>query len=112
PAAGQPDQATRLLLGQKKILENIVAGRSLHDLLTAICLLAERETGDMLCSILLLDTDAVHLRHGAAPSLPGEYSRLIDGEPIGPAAGSCGTAAFRREQIIVENIAADPLWAD
>lgn len=115
PAVNAPahpaDQATRLLIGQKEILEGIVAGRGLADLLTSICLLAERETGDMLCSILLLDADGVHLRHGAAPSLAFKYSRLIDGLAIGPAVGSCGTSAFRREQVIVEDIATDPLWA-
>ncbi len=111
PIPDPPDQPTRLLVGQKNILEGIVAGHPLAEVLTAICLLAEREAGDMLCSILLLDPDGVHLRHGAAPSLPIEYSRLIDGKDIGPAAGSCGTAAFRREQVIVEDITTDPLWA-
>lgn len=111
PTPGPLDQATRLLIGQKEILESIVAGRGLADPLTAICLLAERESGDMLCSILLLDPDGVHLRHGAAPSLEFKYSRLVDGLAIGPAVGSCGTAAFRREQVIVEDIATDPLWA-
>ncbi|MGP1609220.1 MAG: PAS domain-containing protein, partial [Burkholderiales bacterium] len=111
PTPAPLDQATRLLIGQKEILEGIVAGRGLADPLTAICLLAERESGDMLCSILLLDPDGVHLRHGAAPSLEFKYSRLVDGLAIGPAVGSCGTAAFRREQVIVEDIATDPLWA-
>jgi diguanylate cyclase (GGDEF)-like protein/PAS domain S-box-containing protein len=111
PLAEPANQATRLLVGQKKILEGIVSGQGLTDLLTAICLLAERETAGMLCSILLLDPDGVHLRHGAAPSLEFKYSKLIDGLAIGPAVGSCGTAAYRREQVIVEDIATDPLWA-
>lgn len=111
PLAEPANLATRLLVGQKEILEGIVAGQVLADLLTAICLLAERETAGMLCSILLLDPDGMHLRHGAAPSLDFEYSRLVDGLAIGPAAGSCGTAAYRREQVIVEDIANDPLWA-
>lgn len=111
PLQDPPDQATRLLVGQKEILEGIVAGRGLPDLLTAICLFAEQETRGMLCTILLLDSDGMHLRHGAAPNLPLEYIRLIDGLAIGPAVGSCGMAAFRREQVIVEDIATDPLWA-
>ena len=52
------------------------------------------------------------MRHGASPSLPDSFIRAVDGQPIGPRAGSCGTAAFRRESVIVEDIAADPLWAD
>jgi PAS domain S-box-containing protein len=63
-------------------------------------------------SVLILDEDGVTLRHGAAPHLPEAYCRLIDGERIGPAAGSCGTAAYRREQVIVRDIATDPLWAN
>ena len=64
----------------------------------------------MLASILLLDGD--RLRHGGAPSLPKAYTDAIDGALIGPCAGSCGTAAYRREQVIVEDIATDPLWTD
>jgi diguanylate cyclase (GGDEF)-like protein/PAS domain S-box-containing protein len=107
-----PDQATRLLVGQKEILEGIVAGRRLADLLAAICRLVEAQTDNMLCSVLLLDGDGIHVQHGAAPSLPAEFVRAVDGSAIGPAAGSCGTAAYRRAPVIVENIATDPLWSD
>jgi signal transduction histidine kinase len=66
----------------------------------------------MLGSILLLEPDGVHLRHGSAPSLPEAYMRAIDGAPIGEGAGSCGTAAYRGELVITENIERDPLWTD
>ena len=52
------------------------------------------------------------LRHGAAPSLPDSYAKAIDGVRIGPKAGSCGTAAYRREAVIVDDIMTDPLWED
>ena len=110
--AGPPDSATRLLIGQKEIIEGIVAGRDLADLLTAICRLVEAQTDNMLCSILLLDSDGIHVRHGAAPSLPAEFVHAVDGSAIGPTAGSCGTAAYRGEAVIVEDIATDPLWQD
>lgn len=74
--------------------------------------LIEQQIPDMRASVLLLDDDGVTLRHGAAPHLPAEYSQLIDGLRIGPVAGSCGTAAFRAEQVIVRDIDTDPLWAD
>src|SRR5207244_10900137 len=67
---------------------------------------------EMLASVLLLDADGVHLRHGAAPSLPERYNRAVDGLAIGPSVGSCGTAAYRREPVYVSDIAGDPLWAD
>ena len=36
--------------------------------------------------IVLLDEDGVHLRQGAAPSLPDSYNQAIDGAVIGPRA--------------------------
>ncbi len=101
-----------LLNGQVRLLEMLVLGEPLETILESCLKLCESNSPDMLCSILVLDRDGKHLRHGAAPSLPPEFNRLIDGREIGPAAGSCGTAAFRAEPVIVEDIATDPLWAD
>lgn len=80
--------------------------------LDALVRLIERVAPGMRGSVLLLDDDGVTLRHGAAPHLPEAYWRLIDGERIGPVAGSCGTAAYRGERVIVREIATDPLWAN
>ena len=103
-----------LIDGQKRILELIIQGEPLPDVLAVLCRTIEDLTTDeeMLASVLLLDPDGVHLRHGAAPSLPETYTRAIDGAAIGPSVGSCGTAAYRREPIYVADIASDPLWAD
>lgn len=60
---------------------------------------------------ILAAGDGRYLRHGAAPSLPGFYNEAIDGIEIGPAGGSCGTAAYRRRPVAVADIATDPLWA-
>ena len=65
---------------------------------------------DMVTSILLLDGTTLH--HGAGPRLPPAYRAAIDGAEIGPAAGSCGTAAFRGQPVYVSDIANDPLWQD
>jgi GAF domain-containing protein len=72
----------------------------------------EAQHPEMLCSLLLMDNDGLHVRHAAAPRLPASFTRPIDGAQIGPCAGSCGTAAYRREPVIVEDIATDPLWAN
>ncbi|MDB5103806.1 MAG: domain S-box protein [Fibrobacteres bacterium] len=98
--------------GQIRILEMVATGAPLADTLDAMLRVCEAQSGDMLCSILLLDPDGVHVRHGAAPSLPPEYLRAIDGSAIGPRAGSCGTAAYIGRQVIVEDIGSDPLWDD
>jgi GAF domain-containing protein len=91
-------------------LELIAQNAPLPQTLDLLVRVIEALSPDMLGSILLLDPDGIHVRHGAAPNLPEAYVRAIDGEPIGPAAGSCGTAAYRREPVIVEDIATDPLW--
>lgn len=101
-----------LVRGQKEALELIVRGMPLGSVLDAVCRFIESEADDMLCSVLLLDQDGLHLLHGAAPSLPVSYMEAIDGITIGPSAGSCGTAAFRREPVIVSDILIDPLWED
>ena len=77
--------------------------------LTAVEAAAET---DLRTSILLLDKSGRRLRHGAAPSLPQAYCDSIDGSEIGPAAGSCGTAAFVGKPVYVTDIENDPLWAD
>lgn len=94
--------------GQRTILEGVAAQLPMAVSLERIARLHETLNPGALCSILLLDGDRV--RHGAAPSLPDAYNRLIDGERIGDGFGSCGTAAYRGERVIVENIATHPYW--
>lgn len=82
--------------------------REVLDTLTAAI---ERMAPECYCSILLLDEDRRHLRTGAGGSLPPEYMRLVDGLEIGPDVGSCGSAAFRNQTIVVSDIATDYRWA-
>lgn len=103
-------QSESLKQGQTEVLEMIAHGAPLHSTLEKLVVNLEKQSPELLCSILLLDDDGQHLRHGAAPSLPDDYNRKIDGYAIGPCAGSCGTAAFRRQAVVVENIETDPLW--
>jgi PAS domain S-box-containing protein len=105
-------QAEVLLAGEKRLLEMIAKGDSRELILDGACLLVEELASGSLCSILLFDPGANRLRHGAAPSLPKIYTETIDGIVIGPSVGSCGTAAYRAETVIVSDISSDPLWAD
>ncbi len=100
------------LAGEKQLLEMIARGDSRAAVLDALCRLVEELASGSLSSILLLDPKANCLRHGAAPSLPIAYTQAIDGAVIGPSVGSCGTAAYRGEPVMVSDIATDPLWAD
>ena len=109
---GERKRAEALLSEEKRLLEMIAKGNSLSMILEALCRLVEELSEGSLASILLLDPDGNRLWHGAAPSLPKSYTDAIDGGFIGPAAGSCGTAAYRKEPVIVSDIATDPLWAN
>ncbi|MFN3492450.1 MAG: PAS domain S-box protein, partial [Anaerolineales bacterium] len=104
--------AETLLQSENQIMQMIASGADVHQTLNTICLNVQSFLQTGLCSILLLDKDGIRLKHGAAPSLPKEYIQAIDNSPIGAKAGSCGTAAFRKERVIVKNIATDPLWED
>ncbi len=97
---------------QTRVLEMIATSTPLEQVLESLMVLMESQLEGMMASILLLDDDGLHLRHGAGPSLPLAYTQAIDGVSIGPQVGSCGTAIYRREQVIVSDILQDPLWDD
>ena len=112
-ASKDSNHLTDLIEEQGRILEMISAGDSLHHILNAIVRWAEKESRDgLVASILLLDQEGKRLLHGAAPSLPEEYNKAIHGIAIGSSVGSCGTAAFTKQKVIVEDIENDPLWKD
>jgi len=96
----------------KTVLELITTDTPLSLALDGVCKCIEKQLPGVLCSVLLVDADGMTLRHGAAPSLPADYIRAIDGAPVGPDVGSCGTAAYRGESVIVTDIATDSLWKD
>jgi diguanylate cyclase (GGDEF)-like protein/PAS domain S-box-containing protein len=98
--------------GQSQILEMIALSAPLGEVLDRLMRLIEDQLTGIFGSVLLLDQDGQHLRHGAAPSLAAAYINAIDGVCIGPNVGSCGTAVYRREPVFVTDIAIDPLWRD
>src|SRR6058998_868431 len=106
----QRKRAEALLAGEKRLLEMIATGVPLKEILNALCLIIEEQRSGTLASILLLNPDSVHLDFVAGPKLPNEWTRQMEKLPIGPCAGSCGTAAYRGSSVIVSDIATDPLW--
>ena len=92
------------------ILELITKGNPLPVILEAIVLAVEQENPEMLCSVLLLDDSGKHLLSYIAPSLPHFYNEAIHGVEIGIGVGSCGTAAYMNERVIVDDIETHPYW--
>ncbi len=103
-------RAEQLLEMENHVLALMASATPLPDTLNFLCQSCESLGHGMLASVLLLDEDSQQLRHYASPSLPDSYTRAIDGVAIGPGVGSCGTAAYLGQQVIVTDIATDPLW--
>lgn len=111
PLPAGADEAHDAVYDIRELLEQILRDAPLHEVLDGMVRLVERLNPEMLASVLLMDGDGRHLRHGAAPSLPDFYNQAIDGIEIGPYAGSCGTAAYEGRLVVVEDVATDPRWS-
>ncbi|MFJ3194389.1 SpoIIE family protein phosphatase [Streptomyces griseoviridis] len=109
----QVKHAQRLTAEHRALLEQIARQAPLDQVLDGMVrVIEELAPYEILASVLLADSDGRHLRHGAAPSLPSFYNQAIDGIAAGEGVGSCGTAAHRRQMVIVDDIATDPFWDD
>ena len=97
---------------ERQLLEMLAKDLPLKDLLDTFNRNYEAIFEGVHCSVLMMDPDGQRVRHFSAPNLPDAYNQAIDGAPIGPSAGSCGTAAFTGREVLVSDIANDPLWAD
>jgi diguanylate cyclase (GGDEF)-like protein/PAS domain S-box-containing protein len=111
-AADLPERALTLLEMQRELLAEATAGAHASRVLGLLVDFIEAHTAGAFASVLLLDPRTHTLNTLVAPRLPQSYSDAVDGLAIGPSVGSCGTAAFRNELVVVEEIATDPLWED
>lgn len=102
----------QILAANNQILEYVSKGARLEQVLSLQCIEAERLYPGMFASVLKIDKDKKKLHHCAAVSLPDFYLEAIDGVEIGEGVGSCGTAAYRGQRVVVENIATNPYWQD
>src|ERR1700676_2635555 len=105
-------RAEALLAGENQILEMVATGRPLGVILDGLCRIVDNLSSDSLHSILLFDPNGNCLRRGAGPRFPEAFLAAVDGIEIGRCVGSCGTAAYRKEQVIVSDIETSPLWAN
>lgn len=108
----QRDQVLALDALRAFMMEQLTSSAAMGEVLEAFIHRIEGMLPGTLCSILLLDEEGQHLLMGAAPSLPALYNKAIDGVSIGPSVGSCGTAAYTGQRVIVEDIAHHPYWRD
>ena len=97
---------------RRHVLELLATGAPLQTILESVVLGVEAGNEEMLCSVLLLDDDGVHLLVGAAPSLPAFFNAAVHGTTIHTGLGACGQAVMNRNRVIVEDIQSAPSWAD
>ncbi len=98
---------------EKEVLEmNAIAESPLDITVNHFLKGLEKIHSNMKCSVLLLQDDKKYVKLLAAPGIPKEFMRAIDGMSTGPKAASCGTAMFRKKAVYVTNIQTDPLWDD
>jgi signal transduction histidine kinase len=110
PSSRSPDES--LLEAQRDVLEMVVRGRPLLDVLAALCSIVDTQSARCArAAILLADAECRTLRTGAAPGLPDDYNRAVNGLPIDASIGTCCAAAARRTMVITPDLAADPGWA-
>jgi PAS domain S-box-containing protein len=103
--------AAQLRDGKNALLEMIAGGAPLGVTLDRLVQLIESQLDGGYCTVMLLNTDGVTVQAISGPSMPREYMAALNGLPIGPAAGSCGTAMFRKDTVVVSDTYTDPLWA-
>lgn len=102
---------SRLESGRAEVLRRVAHGDELASILNLLCEKAEDYNPEMMCSILRLNEETLTLHPIASQSLPEEYCNAIDGVNIGVGIGSCGTAAFQKQRVVVENINTHPYWS-
>ena len=100
------------LEAERRALELIASDAPLSEVLQTLSASIEEQSDGARCSLCLLDSDGVTLKNAAAPSLPAAYLEEKGDVVAGPKVGSCGTAVFRKQAVVVTDIATDPLWAD
>lgn len=93
------------------VLEALVSNLSFSDMGSYLCQRVRESAPDVIPSILLVDSER-KLRPWAASGLVAGYSEALDGVEIGENVGSCGTAAYRGEPVLVNDISTDPCWKD
>jgi PAS domain S-box-containing protein len=105
-------RAEAQLLGEKQLLEMVAGGAPMTQILEALCRLVERTAGSCYCSIVLVDSRATRLEHGAAPSLPASFITSIIGRPVNVDSGPCAMAAYLNEPVIATDLRSETRWAE
>lgn len=101
----------QLEIGRAEVLRHVVQGHDIKLILSILCQRSEEYNPQMKTSVLYLDPENQTLHPVASVSLPQTYCDALEGVRIGIGVGSCGTSAFSKKRVIVEDINTHPYWA-
>ncbi len=110
PAAASEDLASELLSAHRRLLDGIGEKTHLSALLQQFCTTLDEAIAPACSCVMLYQPAERILNVGAAPGLPADFRRAIDGLTAGLAPGSCSAAVHRNEVVVSHDIATDPLW--
>jgi PAS domain S-box-containing protein len=112
PNTTTPSRAEPLLAAERRTLEMMASGASLSEVLTDLCAAIDAHAPPVTSMVCLMDPDGKQLLPCAAPRVPAAFTAAITPWPIGPNRGSCGTAAFTKQRVIISDVSNDPRWPD
>ena len=112
PNTATPSRAESLLGAEKRTLEMMANGASLSDVLNDLCAAIDAHAPPATSMVCLMDSDRKQLLPVAGPGVPAAFRAAITPWPIGPNRGSCGTAAFIKQRVIISDVSNDPRWPD
>ncbi len=95
---------------QTEILEFIVKGKPIHEILNRIVDAIEIEFPNSMASIMLYDAETELLKFTCGKKLSSNYIKTVDCLKAGFGVGSCGHAAFTKSVVISEDLQTDPNW--
>ena len=105
-------QAESLLAAEKRTLEMMANGANLSEVLNDLCASIDAHSPPVTSMVCLMDPERKQLLPGAGPRVPAAFTSAITPWSIGPNRGSCGTAAFTKQRVIIPDISNDPRWPD
>jgi formate hydrogenlyase transcriptional activator len=109
---GDRKRSESLLKAERRMLEMIANGVGLSAVLNELCAAIDAQASGAISFVCLMDPDGTRLQPGAAPHLPAEFAKAITPFTIGPNRGSCGTAAFTKQRVIISDVSSDPKWPE
>ena len=110
PTSADDDLAGQLLSAHRRLLDGIGESTHLTGLLQQFCATLDEAIAPASSCVMLYQPVERILNVGAAPGLPPELRRSLDGLTAGLAPGSCSAAVNRNEVVVSRDLSTDPLW--